>query len=87
MDGVWPVSYTHLVHELVVVTVMIEVLVGTTFDTYVFQFLTDVETTFQDVYKRQVSCPQFMVSRSRTVMAARFSLTVAGSLSGKKRCV
>ena len=31
-----------------------------------------------------VSCPQFMVSRSRTVMAARFSLTVAGSLSGKK---
>ena len=25
-----------------------------------------------------------MVSRSRTVMAARFSLTVAGSVSGKK---
>ena len=31
-----------------------------------------------------VSCPQFMVSRSRTVMAARFSLTVAGSFVGKE---
>ena len=38
-----------LVHELVVVTVMIELLVGTTFYTHVFQFLTDVETTFQNV--------------------------------------
>ena len=56
-----------LVHELVVVTVMIEVLVGTTFYTHVFQFLTDVETAFQNVTVHHV----FQLSAHESITFSR----------------
>ena len=38
-----------LVHKLVVVAVMIEILMGTTFYAYVFQLFADVEAAFKNI--------------------------------------
>ena len=57
-----------LIHKNIVCTFHIQILVWTTFHTYIFQFFTDVETTFQNVTINHI----FQFSTHECVTFSRF---------------